>query len=427
MSNVFSSRNFRLVFFGALVSELGALLYSFAVSFYILEISNNNAFLQGLYLALCGAVLLLFTPIGGVFGDRFNKAKIMFTCDYMKGGLIIAATILMLLFNTNTAHLIILFAIGIVGNGVSGIFNPASGALLPHIVPDEKLQQANAYFAIKSSAEGILGIILAGILYTLLPIQVLFVIVGICFILSAISEMFIRYNFVRSEDKMTLKLALSDMKEGFTYLTSRKAILALVLAILFFNFFISPVGSNFLPYFVKTDLASAPTYLFKNLIKPEMWNSIFSVIMGLSSLIASIILSGKAQDDKCGRKVARRLFIVAIIMVGLTASYVTFVASNKSINAFLIFLSLGTLILGFVLAFVNIPISTALMRVVDKDKLSKVTSILSILSQGLIPIASVIAGAIIQGLGCSYLLGFCSIGFLVTSIALLLNKQVSNI
>ncbi len=58
--NVFSNRNFRLVFLGALVSELGALLYSFAVSFYILEISGNSAFLQGLYLALCGVSLLVF-------------------------------------------------------------------------------------------------------------------------------------------------------------------------------------------------------------------------------------------------------------------------------------------------------------------------------------------------------------------------------
>ena len=38
--NVFRNRNFRLVFLGALVSELGALLYSFAVGFYILQISN---------------------------------------------------------------------------------------------------------------------------------------------------------------------------------------------------------------------------------------------------------------------------------------------------------------------------------------------------------------------------------------------------
>ena len=427
MSNVFSSRNFRLVFFGALVSELGALLYSFAVSFYILEITNNNAFLQGLYLALCGAVLLLFTPIGGVFGDRFNKAKIMFTCDYMKGALIIAATVLIILFRSNMAHLIILFAIGIVGNGVSGIFNPASGALLPHIVPEDKLQQANSYFAIKSSAEGILGIILAGILYTLLPIQVLFMIVGICFILSGVSEMFIRYDFVKSDDKMTVKLALSDMKEGFVYLTSRKAILALVLAILFINFFFAPITSNFLPYFVKTDIANAPTYLFKSFIKPEMWISVFSVLMGLTSLVASFILSSKEQEDKCGRKVAKRLFIEALLVVGLTLSYVIFVANNKSINAFLIILSLGILVVGFILSFINIPISTVLMRVVDKDKLSKVTSILGILSQGLIPIASVITGAILQGLGSSFLLAFCSAGFLVTSIVLMLNKKVREI
>ena len=61
---MFAYRNFRLVYFGALVSDLGTVLYSFAVSFYILEISGNNAFLQGVYLALCGAVLLVFTPLG---------------------------------------------------------------------------------------------------------------------------------------------------------------------------------------------------------------------------------------------------------------------------------------------------------------------------------------------------------------------------
>ena len=87
--NVFANRNFRLVFLGALVSELGAILYSFAVSFYILDISGNNAFLQGLYLALCGATLLVFTPVGGVLGDRFNKARIMVVCDFLKSGTIL--------------------------------------------------------------------------------------------------------------------------------------------------------------------------------------------------------------------------------------------------------------------------------------------------------------------------------------------------
>ena len=192
--NVFAGRNFRLVFFGALVSELGALLYSFAVSFYILEISNNNAFLQGLYLALCGVAMLLLTPVGGVLGDRFNKAKIMYVCDYLKGGMIILATVLMLLFREPDAHIVILFVMGIIGNAVSGVFNPASGALIPRIVEEDKIQQANSYFTIKSSLESILGIILAGILYAALPIYTLFFFVGACFLASGVSEMFIRYE-----------------------------------------------------------------------------------------------------------------------------------------------------------------------------------------------------------------------------------------
>ncbi|MCR5311294.1 MAG: MFS transporter, partial [Lachnospiraceae bacterium] len=145
--NVFKNRNFRLVFLGALVSELGALLYNFAVSFYILEISNNNAFLQGLYLALCGVAMLLFTPVGGVLGDRINKAKIMYVCDYIKGSEIILATVLMLLFREPSVHIAILFVLGITGNCVSGVFNPAAGALFPHILDAEQLQQANSYFS----------------------------------------------------------------------------------------------------------------------------------------------------------------------------------------------------------------------------------------------------------------------------------------
>ena len=48
--NVFSYKNYSLTFFGALVSNLGNILYSFAVSFYILKLTNNNAFIQGSYL-----------------------------------------------------------------------------------------------------------------------------------------------------------------------------------------------------------------------------------------------------------------------------------------------------------------------------------------------------------------------------------------
>ena len=426
-ANVFSLRNFRLVFFGALVSELGATLYSFAVSFYILEISGNNAFLQGLYLALCGGVLLVFTPIGGVLGDRYDKARIMFVCDYMKGGLILLATLFLALFPSQSAHSAILFAVGILGNAVSGVFDPAAGALLPSIVEEDSLQQANAYFSVKSALLGILGVVLAGILYGALPIRLLFMLVGVCFVLSGVSEMFIRYAHTPSGEKLTVRLALSDMGEGLRYLRGQKAVMALVVSILFVNFFISPIGSNFIPYFIRTDVALAPSYLLDKLLTPELWTSVFSMLLGLSSLVGSVILSARAQEDKCGHKVAVRLCVMAGLTIALTVSYWLLVAKGISLNAFLLLFCLGCLLLGAILSFINIPISTALMRVVDKDKLSKVTSILSILTQGLVPIASVLAGAVLQVFGSSVLLLACSVGFTAAALFLLFNRQAKEI
>lgn len=422
--NVFRNRNFRLVFLGALVSELGALLYSFSVGFYILQISGNNAFLQGLYLALCGIALLVFTPVGGVLGDRFNKAKIMYVCDYLKGGMILLATALMLLFREPDAHIVILFILGILGNVISGIFTPAAGALIPHIVEPEKLQQANAYFSIKSSLEGIIGVVLAGILYAALPVYTLFFMVGACFIASGISEMLIRSEHIPSAEKLTMQVAVRDMRDGLTYLKTQKAILALLGAVLFINFFAAPVTGNFLPYFVRTDLAGAPSYLLDHVLTPELWSSVISVCIGIGSLVGAAILSTRKPPEKCGHSIAVRLCANAGVMIALFFAYWLLVDRGHSLNPFLVTFCTGALIVGLLLAFVNIPVSTAMMRIVDRDKLSKVNSLISIGSQGMIPIASVLAGAVLQSLGSSVLLLVCTLGFAVTAMMLLVNKPV---
>ena len=422
--NVFHNRNFRLVFLGALVSELGALLYSFAVSFYILQISGNNAFLQGLYLALCSAAMLVFTPVGGVLGDRFSKAKIMYVCDFCKGGTILLATALMLLFPEKDTHIVILFALGIIGNIISGIFNPASGALFPYIVEADQLQQANSYFAMKNSLESILGVVLAGILYAALPIHTLFFIVGAAFIASGISETLIRCTHTPPASRLTLKTALQDMGDGMKYLKTQKAILALLGAVLFINFFAAPVTGNFIPYFVRTDLAEAPSYLLDHILTPELWSSVISVCIGLGSLIGAGILSARKPPERCGHTVAVQICYNAAVMILLAIAYWLLAARGDCLNVFLPLFCAGGCVTGLQLSFINIPISTAIMRVVDRDKLSKVNSIISIGCQGMIPVASVLAGIVLQSFGSAVLLFICSLGFTATAAALLMNKPV---
>ena len=425
--NVFKNRNFRLVFMGALVSELGALLYSFAVSFYILDISGNNAFLQGLYLALCGVAMLIFTPVGGVMGDRFNKAKIMYVCDYVKGGTIILATVLMLLFKEPNAHIAILFVLGTIGNAVSGVFNPAAGALFPHIIEEDQLQQANSYFAMKNSFESILGVILAGILYAALPIHTLFFLVGACFVASGISEMLIRYDHRPSEEQLTIKLAVRDMADGLRYLKTKKAIMALIGSLLFINFFLAPVTSNFLPFFIKTDLAAAPYYLLDKVLTPELWSSVFSVFFGISSLLGAAVLSARPQEEKTGLRSAIKLCTMAVLMIVLTFAYRFLVERGMSLNGFLILFCAGCLLMGVLITLFNIPVSTVMMQVVEKDKLSKVNSIMSIGAQGMIPISSVLAGLVLETLGSTTLLAACSAGFTVTAVLLLFNRNIKEL
>ena len=61
MQNVFHNKNFVLVFLGALVSNIGSLFYSFSVGYWILDITNNNAIIQGIYLGVCGLTFVLFS------------------------------------------------------------------------------------------------------------------------------------------------------------------------------------------------------------------------------------------------------------------------------------------------------------------------------------------------------------------------------
>ena len=424
--NVFRNKNFVLVFLGTLVSNIGSLFYSFAVSFYILKITDSNALIQGLYLATGGIVYCIVTLFGGVISDRFNKAKLMYGCDYLKGGIIIGFTLLlMLVIKSNIAQVVALFIVSILSNAIAGIFTPASAALLPQIVEENSYQQAQSYFSILNSFQSIVGIILAGVLYTLIPINILFLIVGACYLISAFSEMFIKYDsqYEKRSEKLTVKAVFGDIGDGFKYLASIKALLAMMICILFINFFISPIFDNFIPYFIATDVTES-NYIFNNIMKPEMWSSIFSVAIGLGSLVMGIVLSGAPQKEKCNTTVRYSMLSLAGVLFLFSVFYIMFTQNIIDINALLIITVVECLLIGITLVLVNVPSSTAMMKIVDKDKFGKVSSVINIGSQGLTPVAMFLGGLAITYLSSSGLLIVCSIGLLATSLVLFFIKSI---
>ena len=425
--NVFCYKNFTLTFLGAFVSNLGNTLYLFAVSFYILALTNNNAFIQGAYLATGGIVYVLVTLFGGVISDRFHKGKIMFICDYAKGGMLIAFTLLlMLVIQDPSAKVVVLFIIAVLGNIIAAIFSPAASSLLPRIVPEKSYQQAQSYNSLMQSSLGILGVILAAVLYSVLDIHVLFFIVGGCYVLSGVSEMFIKYDYQKNEDKLTVKQVFKDIGDGMKYIGKLKPLLFLMLGILLLNFFVSPLSANFLPYFVATDVASR-NYLFSNFLTPEMWSSVIQVAYAIGMIIMALILSNRPQKDRIYKGLSISLIIFAALYVVLTTIYVFFVNNLANINVMLIvFVPIG-ITMGMVLITINIPITTKMLTIVDKDKLGKVNSVIDVGSQGLIPLSNFLAGLVISGLGASWLCIISTAGLALMTIFLVINKHVKQL
>ena len=425
--NVFCYKNFTLTFLGAFVSNLGNTLYLFAVSFYILSLTNNNAFIQGAYLATGGIVYVLVTLFGGVISDRFHKGKIMFMCDYAKGGMLIAFTLLlMLVIQDPSAKVVVLFIIAVLGNIIAAIFSPAASSLLPRIVPEKSYQQAQSYNSLMQSSLGVLGVILAAILYSVLDIHVLFFIVGGCYVLSGVSEMFIKYDYQKNEDKLTVKQVFKDIGDGMKYIGKLKPLLFLMLGILLLNFFVSPLSANFLPYFVATDVASR-NYLFSNFLTPEMWSSVIQVAYAIGMIIMALILSNRPQKDRIYKGLSISLIIFAALYVVLTTIYMFFVNNLADINVMLIaFVPIG-ITMGMVLITINIPITTKMLTIVDKDKLGKVNSVIDVGSQGLIPLSNFLAGLVISGLGASWLCIISTVGLSLMTIFLVINKHVKQL
>ena len=429
VENVFKNKNYTLTFLGALVSNVAALFYSFAVSFYILKITGNNALIQGLYLAVGGITFCVVTLFGGVVADRFNKAKIMYICDYLKGAIIIGFTFLLMFAIKSTEWKVAsLFIVTVLLNAIAGLFSPASSALLPQIVEEHQFQQAQSYFSILNSFQSIVGVVLAGVLYTLIPINVLFFIVGGCYILSAISEMFIRYTseFEKRNEKLSIKAVFKDIGDGFKYLKSIKALLVLVVCILFVNFFFSPIFDNFPPYFIATDITGSD-YFFHETIAPEMWSSFFSMAVGIGSLIMGITLSMMKQAEKCNRLVRWSMMGVSFLTILMALFYGLFSSGLISINTLLIIILIILFLVGVSLILINVPSSTAMMAIVDKDKFGKLSSVISIGSQGLIPLSMFLGGIALTYISSLGLLIVCASGLLITSLILFFAPSIRTI
>lgn len=420
--NVFKNKNYALLFYGVLVSNVAHILFNFVMSLYVLRIAKEvygdtyAPLVQGIYLGLAGIVLVAFMPFGGVLADRINKVKIMYLTDYIRGFVILLVGLVIFMNPSSMTKLIFLFIMNFILGLNSAFFNPASGSLLKFIVTDEELPQASSYLHGSMNLQNIAGLILGGIMFSLLNVYTIFFINGVAYLISAITEMFIKYDHAKHSDTDESPKVMQEMKAGIKYLYNYKPMFSLIIMALSLNFFIVPILNNGFPYFIDYGLKTETSYLFMNLLTVENWYSLILVSFSISGIIMAIILSRRAKKDSYGHDLIKAIVMFGFSIVSMAVIMTLYYTNIIPINLTLVLTVIACLFAGLASTSFNVPVQIIMQNSIDPKQLGKVVSVSSVLSQALIPIASLMAGFIISQFSIIWLYILCTLGLIVVIV-----------
>ena len=119
----------------------------------------------------------------------------MVALDFTTAGLILAFMVLQ-----GKVNLVFLLALTLMLlYGIAGAYQPAVQASIPALVQQEEFMRANAVINVVSSFASLLGPVLGGVLYSLYGLLPILEVGLVCFVLSAVMEIFIRIPFKKQE------------------------------------------------------------------------------------------------------------------------------------------------------------------------------------------------------------------------------------
>ncbi|NOY46211.1 MAG: MFS transporter, partial [Deltaproteobacteria bacterium] len=248
------NRNFLLFWQGQAVSLVGSSLSTVAVALWIVEATGSAALLGGVMMAgtLAG---LLVTPVAGALADRYPRTRIIVWCDAAQGVLALALAGAVWAFpEVPSLALVALFLFHATGMGLSALFAAAARAVVPDLVPPGRVASANTATVALVQTAGLVGKGVGGTAYRLLGAPVLLALDGITYLISAISETFIRAPRAPARPSggwsETARSLARETKEGFRYVWGHPGLRAAVLVTACIAFCLEPLVV-LLPFLVK--------------------------------------------------------------------------------------------------------------------------------------------------------------------------------
>jgi len=363
------NRNYRLYFFGQLVSLLGSWLQSVAQAWLVYRLTGSS-FQLGLVVFVGQAPLLFLCPIGGLIADRYPRRRAVVATQTTS--MLLAFTLAAL---TLLGHVQIWQILAVVA--LQGIINaidvPTRQALVSEIVETDNLLNAVALnSSIFSNASSVAPVI-AGFLVATIGEGWCFALNGATYLAVIAGLLMMRLEEHRN-DRGT-QSALSRMREGFHFVHDTAPIRRILIALAI----VSLLGAPFtllMPIFADKILHTGPRGL-----------GLLMSANGVGSLIGSLLLASRRGLTGLGRW-------IVFGSAGFGAALILF-SLSRSLPLSLMILSAA----GFCM-FYEITASNTLIQAMSPNALrGRVIAILSMLILGVAPFGALSAGFLAEHFG----------------------------
>ncbi len=175
-----TNRNFRLLWFAQIVSEIGDWLYAVAIYSLLLEFTGSA---KSVAIAIVLQVLPQFfvAPAAGVLNDRLSRKRIMIFADWARALIVLG----MLLVRTPGA-VWFLYILLVFETLMWAMFEPGRNALVPNITSDDERVVANSLSSATWSFNLAIGSALGGLVAAAFGRDAVFLVNALSFVGSAL-------------------------------------------------------------------------------------------------------------------------------------------------------------------------------------------------------------------------------------------------
>jgi MFS family permease len=283
--SLWSYSGFRLFWFSNTIFVIGAAAFPVALAVAVLDNNGNDPKSLGVVLGARVLAAVLFFPVAGVWSDRLPRTQVMIAADLFRAALVISLVFLAI---SSTPFWVLALVVFLVGVG-DAFGMSASAAILPSLLPEDKLMAGNVARNIVVRTSNIVGPGVGAGAILLFGARQTFIITGALFALGTSLMFFIEEDFkkIAQEDKQTFYV---DFREGVRTVWQIKWIFALIATTSFQLMFIVGVESVLLPVITRREFDTNTVFALSA--------SVFSLGAIIGALL-SLRLKIKHQGQFC--------------------------------------------------------------------------------------------------------------------------------